>query len=55
MFTISYSCAVAIPTASGFLWDHTGFPWTAFVLPGLCALTLTVLGVILTRHPADKH
>ena len=50
MFTISYSCAVAIPTLSGALWDITGKPWTAFVPLSLCAITLTVLGWCLSRH-----
>jgi CP family cyanate transporter-like MFS transporter len=50
MFTISYSCAVAIPTLSGALWDLTGRPWTAFVPLGLCAITLTVLGWRLSRY-----
>jgi len=50
MFTISYSCAVAIPTLSGALWDLTGLPWMAFVPLGLCAATLTVLGTILSRY-----
>ena len=31
MFTISYSCAVIVPTLSGGLWDLTGVPWTVFV------------------------
>lgn len=52
MFTISYSCAVAIPTLSGALWDITAVPWTAFVPLGLCAITLTVLGVVLSRYRA---
>ena len=50
MFTISYSCAVAIPTLSGALWDITGRPWTAFVPLSLCAITLTVLGWRLSRY-----
>jgi len=50
MFTISYSCAVAIPTVSGALWDLTGLPWMSFVPLGLCAVTLTVLGTILSRY-----
>ncbi len=50
MFTISYSCAIVIPTISGALWDLTGRPWTAFVPLCLCAVTLTVFGVALTRH-----
>ena len=52
MFTISYSCAVAIPTLSGALWDITGLPWMAFVPLGLCAVTLTLLGTMLSRYPS---
>jgi CP family cyanate transporter-like MFS transporter len=50
MFTISYTCAVVIPTLSGALWDLTGRPWTAFVPLCISAVILTVLGVALTRH-----
>ena len=50
MFTISYSCAVIIPTLSGGLWDLTGMPWTAFVALGVCAVAQTVLGVALSRY-----
>jgi hypothetical protein len=50
MFTISYSCAVVIPTLSGALWDVTGIPWTVFVPLGLCAVALTVLGTLLSRY-----
>lgn len=49
MFTIAYACAIIIPTISGALWDATGKPWTAFVPLCLCAVTLTVLGVMVTR------
>jgi MFS transporter, CP family, cyanate transporter len=49
MFTISYSCAIVVPTVSGALWDATGKPWTAFLPLCVCAVTLTVLGVALTR------
>jgi CP family cyanate transporter-like MFS transporter len=53
MFTISYSCAVVVPTASGAIWDVTGLPWATFIPLGLCAGVLTVLGAILSRqHPA---
>ena len=52
MFTISYSCAVVIPTISGALWDVTGLPWTAFVPLALCAVALTVLGTIVSRTKA---
>ena len=31
MFTISYTCAIIIPTICGALWDVTGKPWTTFV------------------------
>jgi CP family cyanate transporter-like MFS transporter len=50
MFTVSYTCAIIIPTISGALWDVSGKPWTAFVPLCVCAVTLTVLGVALTRH-----
>jgi CP family cyanate transporter-like MFS transporter len=55
MFTISYSCAVAVPTLSGALWDLTGRPWTAFVPLAVCAITLTVLGTILSRHSRSRY
>jgi CP family cyanate transporter-like MFS transporter len=49
MFTVAYACAIIIPTISGALWDATGKPWTAFVPLCLCAVTLTVLGTLVTR------
>jgi hypothetical protein len=52
MFTISYGCAVVIPTFSGALWDLTARPWLAFVPLGLCGLTLTMLGARLSRYPS---
>jgi MFS transporter, CP family, cyanate transporter len=55
MFTISYSCAVAIPTLSGALWDLTALPWMAFVPLGLCAITLTLLGTMLSRYPSQTE
>ncbi len=51
MFTISYATAIIMPTISGALWDATGKPWTVFVPLCLCAVTLTVLGVVVTRYP----
>jgi CP family cyanate transporter-like MFS transporter len=51
MFTISYSCAIVIPTVSGALWDITGRPWTAFLPLCVCAVGLTVFGTIVTRQP----
>ena len=50
MFTVSYSCAIIIPTVSGALWDFTGRPWTAFVPLCVCALGLTVFGTIVVRQ-----
>jgi CP family cyanate transporter-like MFS transporter len=50
MFTVSYSCAIVIPTISGALWDATGKAWTAFVPLCGCAIVLTVLGVVVTRR-----
>jgi cyanate permease len=50
MFTISYATAIVVPTISGALWDLTGKPWTAFVPLCLCAATLTLLGVVVTRY-----
>ena len=49
MFTIAYTCAIIIPTICGGLWDVTGKPWMAFVPLCLCAVTLTVLGAIVSR------
>ena len=54
MFTIAYGCAIIIPTISGALWDATGKPWTAFAPLCFCAVTLTVLGIVLTKYrPRD--
>src|SRR3984957_9174520 len=50
MFTVSYSCAILVPTACGALWDTTGKPWTAFLPLCLCAVVLTVLGALVTRY-----
>jgi MFS transporter, CP family, cyanate transporter len=55
MFTISYSCGIAVPTISGALWDLTGRPWTAFLPLCVCAATLTVLGAIVARQPAPTE
>jgi MFS transporter, CP family, cyanate transporter len=50
MFTISYSCGIAIPAISGALWDLTGRPWTVFLPLCLCAVGLTIFGAMVTRH-----
>ena len=56
MFTVSYTCAIIIPTICGALWDATGKPWTAFVPLCICAVALTVLGTVVTRFrlPAEN-
>ncbi len=55
MFTVSYTCAIIIPTICGALWDATGKPWAAFVPLCICAVALTVLGTIVTRfHPPSE-
>jgi CP family cyanate transporter-like MFS transporter len=43
MFTISYSCAVAIPIIGGLAWDASGIAPVAFVPIGLCALVIGAL------------
>jgi MFS transporter, CP family, cyanate transporter len=50
MFTISYAGAVVIPVISGAIWDLTGAAWTAFVPLAVCAVTMTALGIRLTRY-----
>jgi CP family cyanate transporter-like MFS transporter len=56
MFTVSYTCAIIIPTICGALWDVTGKPWSAFVPLCICAVSLTVLGAIAARYrsPTEK-
>ena len=55
MFTVSYTCAVIIPTICGALWDVTGKAWTVFVPLLVCCVTLTVLGAIVVRcRPAAE-
>ena len=50
MFTVSYSCAIVVPTVCGALWDTTGRPWTAFLPLCFCAVVLTVLGALVTQY-----
>jgi MFS transporter, CP family, cyanate transporter len=56
MFTVSYSCAIVVPTLCGALWDTTGKPWTAFLPLCFCAVVLTVLGALVTQYkpPSDE-
>jgi MFS transporter, CP family, cyanate transporter len=56
MFTISYTCAIIIPTLCGALWDVTGKPWTAFAPLCLCAVALTGVGAVAARYrPATEE
>jgi len=55
MLTISYTCAIVIPTICGALWDLTGKPWIVFVPLCLCAIALTVLGAIVSRRRPAAH
>jgi CP family cyanate transporter-like MFS transporter len=43
MFTISYSCAVAIPIIGGLAWDASGLAAVAFVPIGVCGLVISTL------------
>jgi CP family cyanate transporter-like MFS transporter len=52
MFTISYACALIVPVIAGAVWDLTGVPVAVFAPIAFCAVTLSVLGVILTRDAA---
>ena len=55
MFTVSFAFAVIVPVICGALWDLTGRPWAAFAPVAACSVTLTMLGVALSRHrPAAK-
>jgi MFS transporter, CP family, cyanate transporter len=50
MFTISYSCAVIVPIASGLVWDATGVPAMGFVPIALGALLIIVFAPTLRLH-----
>jgi CP family cyanate transporter-like MFS transporter len=51
MFTISYSTAVVVPTASGLAWDLTGLPGAAFAPIAACAVMLVALAPTLPIGP----
>ncbi len=52
MLTITYTCAIVIPTLCGAIWDMTGKSWTVFVLPVLCSAGLTVIGAVAALYPS---
>ncbi len=47
MFTISYSCAVIVPIASGLAWDATGVPAVAFIPIAVGAVLIIILAPTL--------
>jgi CP family cyanate transporter-like MFS transporter len=47
MFTISYSCAVAIPIIGGLVWDASGIAAVSFVPIGLSALVVSTLPFVI--------
>jgi CP family cyanate transporter-like MFS transporter len=49
MFTISYTCAVAVPVISGMVWDKSGVPAMAFLPVAICGIVLMLLA------PAINH
>lgn len=53
MFTISYTCAVIVPIASGLIWDITGIGSTAFMPVALCGLILMWLAPAILH--VEKH
>jgi MFS transporter, CP family, cyanate transporter len=55
MFTVSYSCAIIVPTISGALWDFTGRAWTVFAPLCVCAVVLTILGAVVTQRRAASE
>jgi hypothetical protein len=50
MFTISYSCAVAIPIIGGLAWDASGIALVSFVPIGLCAVVISTLPFCIDFH-----
>jgi CP family cyanate transporter-like MFS transporter len=55
MFTISYSIAMVLSVAAGWLWDFTHTPIAAFVPVALCALLVVALASTANHpdHPAN--
>jgi MFS transporter, CP family, cyanate transporter len=56
IFTISYSCAVAVPIISGIAWDMTGRSGAAFVPIAICALAVVALAPFIRvgdKSPAN--
>jgi MFS transporter, CP family, cyanate transporter len=51
MFTISYPCAVVIPTLAGVAWDATELPAVSFAAIGLCAFAIIALAATIDLTP----
>lgn len=51
MFAIGYLCAIVTPVLGGFLWDHTGIAWTAFVPAGLFGPLMVLMASGLRMAP----
>ncbi len=49
MFTISYSCAMALSVIVGWLWDFTHLPIAGFAPVALCGLVIAVLSSTVKR------
>ncbi len=53
MFTVSYSCAMALSVIVGWLWDVTHRPLVGFAPIALCGLVIAVLASTVKR--VDRH
>ncbi len=49
MFTISYTCSMALSVVVGFLWDKTHAPIIGFAPVGLCGLVIVAMASTVRR------
>jgi CP family cyanate transporter-like MFS transporter len=54
MFTVSYSCAMALSVLGGWLWDATHQPMAGFAPIALCGLVIAVLAPTVKRAPVHS-
>jgi CP family cyanate transporter-like MFS transporter len=54
MFTISYSCAMALSILGGWLWDVTHQPMAGFAPIALCGLVIAALAPTVKRAPVHS-
>jgi hypothetical protein len=52
MFTVSYSCAMALSILGGWLWDFTDQPIAGLAPVALCGLVIAALAPTVKRAPA---